>query len=285
MIIAGCGYTGLRLARSQQQAFGIVASEEGVQRLEQHRIDGARWDLDAQQAPPTLPPNRALVYLIPPPRQGDDDSRLAHLLDALPTPPTRLIYASTTGVYGNRNGALVHESDAPAPDSERAKRRLAAETRVREWASANDLPWVILRIPGIYGPGRLQLATVQGSRPMLRREEAGPGNRIHVDDLVAVIRAATTTPHVNEIYNVGDGDTMTNTEFVGLIAGQLGLPAPPATTRAALKKLVTARAWSFLRESREVDTRKMRDVLGVAPQFRDPREGIAASLNEMAKSG
>ncbi len=116
---------------------------------------------------------------------------------------------------------------------------------------------------------------------MLDASVAGPGNRIHVDDLVRALAAATTTQHTNAIYNVGDGDPMTNTEFVGAVAQALNLPPPPVTDRATLKETVGARSWSFLRETRLVDTTAMRERLGVVPHYADPHRGIEASLNEM----
>lgn len=285
MIIAGCGYSGRRLARRELRAarpvLGIVSTVSSEQQLHDENIDVRRCDLDAREPAPALPHDRPIVYLIPPPRSGNEDPRLQHFLKALPMTPTRVVYASTTGIYGNRDGRRVSEQDAPTPQSDRARRRVAAEKTVREWCEARAVPWVVLRIPGIYGPHRLQLATVQGARPMLEASAAGPGNRIHVDDLVSALAAATTTQHTNAVYNVGDGDPMTNTEFVGEVARALNLPLPPVTDRATLKETVGARSWSFLRESRLVDTRAMRDILGVTPQYADPRRGIQASLNEM----
>lgn len=282
MIVVGCGYTGARLARAERDAgresVGVVASADSLARLDALGIDGARWDLDGEEGAPALAWDTTVVYLVPPPRQGDTDPRLARFLDRLPAPPRRLVYASTTGVYGNRDGARVDERTPPRPQTDRARRRVAAERLLHEWCAAREVPWVVLRVPGIYGPGRLQQNTVEAGRAMLHPDEAGPGNRIHVDDLVRCLQAAASTTHTNRVYNVGDGNPMSNTEFVTLVARHLGRPAPPRAGRAEVEAAASPMARSFLRESREVDVTDMQQVLGVTPRYGDPAEGIAASL-------
>lgn len=287
MLILGCGYTGLRLARRRvardEPVLGIVSSAATAARVAAAGVACQPLDLDQDDlAGDVLRTAQPTVYLVPPPRNGQDDPRLARVLATLRTP--RLIYVSTTGVYGNRNGQRVDEQDAPKPESERAARRLAAETRVQQWAQASGCEWVVLRVPGIYGPDRLQLATVRARRPMLHAGVAGPGNRIHVDDLVRCIEAAAITPHASTIYNVGDGNTMTNTEFVAEVAAQLGVEPPPTTDLDTLRARATPQAWSFLRESREVDVTRMRTRLGITPRYEQPKEGIAASLAAMEQN-
>ncbi|MEO1576362.1 MAG: SDR family NAD(P)-dependent oxidoreductase, partial [Pseudomonadota bacterium] len=146
-------------------------------------------------------------------------------------------------------------------------------------------PWIILRVPGIYGPSRLQLATVYEKRPMLSIADAGPGNRIHVDDLAGVIETAATSDVASQVINVGDGDPMTNTEFVAEVARQIGAEPPPQLDREAMREIASEQAWSFMRESRRVDVSRMRDVLGVTPRYAAPADGIAASLSAMRKAG
>jgi nucleoside-diphosphate-sugar epimerase len=288
MLIFGCGYTGLRLARQQVAAGtsvrGIVSTAESVERLERAGVSAMQMDLDSPttHAEP-LQANGPTVYLVPPQASDStpdaDDRRLAHALSNLNT--TRLIYVSTTGVYGNRDGARVSEDDAPRPESVRARRRLAAENTLQRFGQSTGTPWIILRVPGIYGPDRLQLATLRARRPMLKPDQAGPGNRIHVDDLVRCIEAALVTPHTGRVFNVGDGNTMTNTEFVSLVAQKLGVDPPPTVDRETMRANATPQAWSFMRESRIVDTTRMRRELGVMPRYTDPADGIAASLAQM----
>ncbi len=283
MIVAGCGYTGTRLALARRAAGrpvqALVASVASRRALVAHGIDAVAWDLDAvASGTPRLASADVVVYLIPPPARGEDDPRLARFLTALPWRPRRIVYASTTGVYGDRGGATVDETAAPAPRTGRARRRLAAETALREWCADSGVEWVILRVPGIYGPGRLQLDTLAAGRPLLRADLAGPGNRIQVDDLVRCLAAAARTAHAHRVFNVGDGDHASNTEFVTEVARQCGRPAPPQADAETLRASVSARRWSFMRESRRVDTTAMRETLGVKPVYARMSAGIAASL-------
>ncbi|MFK7888789.1 MAG: NAD-dependent epimerase/dehydratase family protein [Gammaproteobacteria bacterium] len=286
MLILGCGYTGLRLAKrrmaAHQDVLGVVSSAATAERVAAANVPCRQINFDAAPTA-ALQANGPAVYLIPPPRSGDADPRLNAALNVLHT--TRLIYISTTGVYGNRDGKRVSENDTPNPESARAVRRLAAETSARQWCEARNIPWIILRVPGIYGPDRLQLASVKARRPMLEPSAAGPGNRIHVDDLVRCIDAALTTPNTGRIYNVGDGHSMTNTEFVAEVARQTGAEPPPTTDIETMRANATPQAWSFMRESRVVDTTRMREELGVVPRYLKPADGIAASLIEMGNAG
>ena len=287
MIIAGCGYTGVRLARRAathaQAALGSVSRPGHRDRLQQRGIDALAWDLDARGPAPELPADRPVVYLVPPPADGDDDPRLAHFLASLRQPPPRIVYASTTGVYGDQQGAAVDEDTQPRPQSARARRRVAAESTLRDWCRKTDVPWVIVRIPGIYGPHRLQLATLSAGKPLPAATEAGPGNRIHVDDLVRALYAAVSTPHTDRIFNLGDGDHRSNTAFVTAVAAAVGRPPPAVASLDELRRTAGERRWSFLRESRAVETRRMRTLLGVTPLYARFEDGIRASLVQLAE--
>jgi nucleoside-diphosphate-sugar epimerase len=186
----------------------------------------------------------------------------------LDPPPERFVYISTTGVYGDRGGGIVDETAAPQPATDRARRRLAAETLLRDWATQHALRLYLLRVPGIYGPGRLGTERIRARQTLIAAAEAYPGNRIHVADLVRCCMAALQGDAPSGIYNVGDGDHRSPTWFAQEVARQAGLPAPPEISRSAQS------------ESRRVATRRMRDQLGVMPQFADAADGIRASLAE-----
>ena len=186
------------------------------------------------------------------------------------------MYLSTTGVYGNRGGATVDESTEPRPESDRAARRLSAEQQLTQWCTARKSVAIILRIPGIYGPGRLGLERIREGMPILAEEDANPGNRIHVDDLAACCIAALSDEVPGGVYNVGDGDHRSSTWFTNEVARQANLPPPPTITRAEAEETFSPMRLSFLRESRVVDTTRIRDRLGVTPMR--PADGIARSL-------
>jgi len=283
-LVAGCGYTGMRLAARLGPAWRVAAlarSEPAAARLAAAGVTPLLCNLDAEPAPGALAQaaqDTAIAYLVPPPEQGTDDPRLRRFLDALGTArPAVLLYMSTTGVYGDTGGATVTEASLVAPGNDRSRRRVAAEAITRDWCSARGVRWVILRVPGIYGPGRLPLERLRRGEPALRPEDAGPGNRIHVDDLVTACVASLERP-VEGVFNVGDGNPATATEFLERTAALAGLAPPPLVTMAEAAGRISPGMLAFLRESRRVDTRRMREVLGVEPRYVDLDAGIAASL-------
>lgn len=275
-LLAGAGYTGGRLlaALPAGSAVALRRSAGGDSSL----VIAA--DLDA--GPPPLPAAEVVVYTVPPPGAGDDDPRLARFLGALSTPPRRIVYFSTSGVYGDRGGALVDETAARNPGTARARRRAAAETRLESWCGARDVELAILRVPGIYGPGRLGTERLRRGEPVLAPEYAGPGNRIHVGDLVTCALAAADRGRPGGIFNVGDGDYRSAGEFAADVARLAKLPPPPEVSLAEARRTFSAARLSFLTESRRVDVTRMRTVLGVCPRYADPLAGIRASLDEEA---
>ena len=271
-LVVGTGYTGRRVLESlpREQAAGLNRSPVDSE----HEVLG--YDLDSREPLPIeLTDDYSVVYTVPP---GTGEFGRGAFLDELKPLPRRFVYISTTGVYGNRHGAIVTEMTRPRPDNEMSRHRAAAERLLLEWAAFEGVSLVILRVPGIYGPGRLSLDRIAEAVPVLREEDANPGNRIHVDDLVRCCIAALDEEVPAGIYNVGDGDQRSTTWFMQEIARQAGLPAPPEVTLDEAKKTFSEMRLRFLTESRRVDTTKMREVLGVTPTYADPREGIKASL-------
>jgi nucleoside-diphosphate-sugar epimerase len=194
-----------------------------------------------------------------------------------------LLYVSTTGVYGDTGGATVTEESAVAPSNDRARRRVAAEAVAQAWCAARGVRCVVLRVPGIYGPGRLPLDRLRRGEPVLRPEDAGPGNRIHVDDLVSACVAAIERP-VRGAFNVTDGNPASTTEFVQRTAALAGLPQPPLVALADAPGRISPGMLAFLRESRVVDSRRMRDELGVELRYARLDDGIVASLADPRES-
>jgi nucleoside-diphosphate-sugar epimerase len=285
-LIAGCGYTGLRLARRLQPRWQVTAlarSADAAAALQAAGIGSVQLDLDAGTAPGALAKvahEAAIAYLVPPPDGGTSDPRLERFLAAVgPARPAVLLYMSTTGIYGDTSGAAVTEDSPVAPGNDRSRRRAAAESIARGWCEARGVRWVVLRVPGIYGPGRLPLERLQRGEPTLRPEDAGPGNRIHVEDLVTVCAAALERP-VQGVFNVSDGNPATTTEFLQRTAALAGLPAPPLVAFADAAGRISPGMLAFLRESRRVDNRRMREELGIEPRFANLDEGITASLAE-----
>lgn len=281
-VIIGCGYTGCRLAsRVPGPVRALTGSEDSAARLRAEGISAEARDLD--EHPPGREPldvaGATVFYLVPPPRGGDLDPRLRSLLDSLQGRPARLIYLSTTGVYGDAGGGVVTEDSPARPSTDRARARLDAEQAVRQWSESKDVDWTILRVPGIYGPGRLPLERIRRGDPVIAEAEAGPGNRIHVEDLVAVcLAAATSARAANRIYNVSDGRHDSSTTYFSTVARLAGLPAPPVVSRREAHERLSPAAWSFLSQSRRVDNSRMREELGVVLRYEDLEAGVRASL-------
>ena len=289
-LVAGCGYTGLRLARRLQARWTVATlarTAAAASGLERAGFVVVRADLDAGLPPDTLAAvaataaDAAVAYLVPPPDSGGSDPRLERFLAAIGTArPRVLLYMSTTGVYGDTGGATVTEASPLAPGNDRSRRRVAAELAAQAWCAGRGVRCVVLRVPGIYGPHRLPLERLRRGEPVLRPEDAGPGNRIHVDDLVSACVAALERP-VSGAFNVTDGDSATTTEFVLRTAALAGLPPPPLVALAEAAGRISPGLLAFLRESRRVDNRRMREELGVELRHARLEDGIAASLAEM----
>jgi nucleoside-diphosphate-sugar epimerase len=289
LLLLGAGYTGQRLLKmASEECRADAASNAGssgpaaFSSITAWR--SADWNLDAQ-APLPLPGDWThIAYLVPPPGAGETDPRLEHALRALlgGTPNLRrIVYLSTTGVYGDAGGAAVNEDTAPKPATPRARRRLAAETNLRSACAAAGVEWTVLRVPGIYGPGRLPMDRLRRGEPLPQAALARPGNRIHVDDLVQALHLALLHPAAaNALFNVGDGDHTGTAAYLQQLAQLTGMPAPVVLPDGLARPQLSAEAWSFLMEARRVETRRLREQLGFAPRYPNCAAGLRASLAE-----
>lgn len=289
VLIVGCGYVGRRLARRLLDEFDVTAlvrstASAAALRALEFAARGLRvetLDLDRVAAPRELPERldqAAIVYLVPPQPQGESDLRLDRFLQLPIVPPKTFLYLSTTGLYGDAGGAIVDESSPVAPGTDRARRRVSAEEMTRVWCTERHVRRVVLRVPGIYGPGRLPLERLRRGEPIVREAEAGVSNRIHVDDLVAACVAALTNPEARGVYNVTDGTDISASTFLKCVAEIAGLAPPPEVSMDEAQLTFSPERLSFLNESRRVSNARMRRHLGVEPRYADYRAGIRASL-------
>jgi nucleoside-diphosphate-sugar epimerase len=293
-LIVGCGYVGSRFARREagrRALLALVRSAQSQAALDASGLRTLRVDFDdvAATAPQpvlaTEADGAAIAYLAPPPDAGVTDPRLEAFLARLGgSRPAVFVYISTTGVYGDAAGARVDETTPVAPGNDRSRRRVAAESTVQAWCAARGVRCVVLRVPGIYGPHRLPLERLARDEPALRDEDAGPGNRIHVDDLAAAMATAIDTPGAAGIYNVTDGDPSSTTAYLRITAQAAGIAPPRLVSRDEARQAIPAGMLSFLLESRLVDNRRMREELGVRLQYPTLQAGVLASLAEMRAS-
>jgi nucleoside-diphosphate-sugar epimerase len=284
VLIAGCGYVGQRLALRLQSSYdvtGLVRSAERVAELQRLGVRAQAIDLDRVRAGATIPESldlEAIVYLTPPPVLGESDLRLDRFLQLASVPPRTFVYMSTTGVYGDTAGAVVDESSAVQPRTDRARRRISAEEMTRVWCNERHVRRVVLRVPGIYGPERLSLERLRHYEPVVREREAGINNRIHVDDLVEACACAITNSEARGVYNVTDGRPLSSTAFINMVAKVAGLPAPPQVSMEEAQLTFSPERLSFLNESRRVSNERMLKHLGVVLKYGDVEAGIRASL-------
>jgi nucleoside-diphosphate-sugar epimerase len=275
VLVVGTGYVGRRFLERRPVGEAVGLSRSAIDSQQPfHRLD-----LDRDETLPlTLAGDYSVLYTAPPSPLRDADVRLERLLAMLDPAPRRFVYISTTGVYGDCGGARVTEERPVNPQSGRARLRVAAERAAAAWCERHGVGLVILRVPGIYGPGRLGIERIRAGGANIRESDANPGNRIHVDDLVRCCEAAMADTAPAGIYNVGDGDHRSATWFASEAARQCGLEAPPVISREQAEREFSPMRLSFLGESRRIDTTKMREVLGVTPRYEDAADGIAASL-------
>jgi nucleoside-diphosphate-sugar epimerase len=285
MFIVGCGYLGRRVAAAERACGGrvhaLARSADSAQVLRALGIESVCGDLDDPQSLAGLDvAGQGVYYFAPPPAAGVHDSRMGAFLAAVrPRSPRRIVYISTTGVYGDCQGEWVDETRAPNPGADRARRRLDAENQLRAFATRTACEVVILRVPGIYGPERLPLERLRKGLPLLREEEAPWSNRVHVDDLVAACLAAMDRGRAGAVYNVSDGHPSTMTDYFRRVAEALGLPRPPEVSRAEAGDRIDAGMLGYLAESKRIDNRRMREELGVVPRYPTLAEGLPACVS------
>ncbi len=283
VLIAGCGDIGQRVAQRYRarghRVRGLARSEASAARLRAGGIEPVHGDLADCASLRDLPTTGAVIfYFAPPPAQGEHDPLLRNFLAAIDpaTAPVKLILISTTAVYGDCRGAWITEAQAPRPQTARGRRRLDAENSLRHWGGETGVPFVILRVGGIYGPGRLPVARLEKGLPILAPSDSPYTNRIHQDDLARICVAAAERGVAGDVFNVADGHPGTMSQYFLDVAAALGLPPPPVVSRAEAERVMSAGMLSYLRESRRVDNRKMREELGVELRYPDLAAGLAA---------
>ena len=237
----------------------------------------------------TLPSAAALLHCAPPPAAGQADTRTATLLAALAKRrilPARVVYVSTSGVYGDCGGERIDESRPVAPCTDRARRRVDAEDRLNAWASARGIALVVLRVPGIYAPDRLPLERLRAGTPVLRAEDDVYTNHIHADDLAMIVERSLEERAPAGVYNAADDSVIKMGDWLDLIADVHGLPRAPRISRAEAHTRLPATRLSFMSESRRLDNRRLKQVLGIRLRYPTVYEGLrherAARIDEPA---
>ncbi len=227
---------------------------------------------------PALPyHHKTLFYFIPPPANGTVDSRIERFLDSISEKqlPDKIILISTTGVYGNCGADWVDESREPAPDTDRARRRLAAEQSLSNWCDQNHISYIILRVPGIYGPGKLPVQRLQQGKPVLKLEESPWSNRIHIDDLVQACVKAMDYSGKYTLFNISDGHPSSMSDYFIQVANRIGLPEPEQISLQECKKVFSENMISYLIESKKIINDRMINDLNVKLKYPTLQQGLS----------
>lgn len=287
LLIVGCGDVGMRLLPHVTGRFRVFALTSQPSRCAELRAAGAVPIVADLDNPRSLARLKGLathvVHLAPPPAQGELDLRTRRLAAILPE-GAKVVYISTTGVYGDRAGRPTPETTPVAPRNARARRRVDAERVLRAWALATGGRVSILRAPGIYAKDRLPLERLQRGTPALRTEDDVYTNHIHADDLARLAALALFRGRPGRAYNAVDDTRMKMGDYFDAVADACGLARPPRLPRAELEKAVSPMMLSFMSESRRLCNRRIKDELKAKLDF--PRvEDLLAGLARDAATG
>lgn len=267
LLLIGCGDIALRAApllRPRYRLFGLMRDPAHASRLRTAGITPVLGDLDDRTSLLHLAGLAdAVLHLAPPPNTGERDTRTRRLLAALSQGalPERLIYVSTSGVYGDCDGAYVDETHSLHPQTPRAQRRVDAERQIRDWAQRNDVHASILRVPGIYAADRLPLERIRTHLPAIVAAEDSYTNHIHADDLARILVAALRHGKANRVYHAsGDGE-MKMGDYFDAVADAHGLPRPLRIGCAEAQRVLPESMLSFMNESRRLSNERMKKEL------------------------
>ncbi|MBK7326626.1 MAG: SDR family oxidoreductase [Propionivibrio sp.] len=287
LLIVGCGDIAFRVLPRLLGHYRVFALLRDPVQFASWRANGARpirADLDHASSLQRISGLADIVlHFAPPPERGVVDTRTRRLLAALArgkSLPQRLVYISTSGVYGDCGGARIDETRPPHPTSARAMRRLDAEHQLRRFGRQNGVRVSILRAPGIYAADRLPTERLQKRVHALRAEDDVFTNHIHADDLAMLSCAALRYGRANRCYNATDDSAMKMGEYFDLVADRFGLPRPPRISRSEAQQQMSALQLSFMSESRRIDNQRIKKELRAKLRFPLVVDGVNAAWQE-----
>jgi nucleoside-diphosphate-sugar epimerase len=221
-----------------------------------------------------------VLYLAPPIDSGSRDLRVRRLLAACARPGSlsqHWVYLSTTGVYGDRDGAWIDETAPIRPQSGRAARRVDAERAMRRFGKAPGRRVSILRVPGIYAGDRLPIERLRRSTPAIVDAEDSYTNHIHADDLARVILTTLRRGRANRVYHAVDDSQIKMGAYFDLVADAVGLPRLPRISRRDATTELPPALMSFMAESRRLGNRRLKEELKVKLQYPQVTDGLRAA--------
>jgi len=293
LLIVGCGDVGQRVAKIIQaktqslRVLALTTSSDRVLPLRRMGVVPLLGNLDCKADLHRLAGLAThVLHLAPPPTEGWSDPRTMALIHVLRmrTSPSALVYGSTSGVYGDLAGRFAVETQATQARTPRAIRRVSAENTVRFLGrnlGAQHTRTTILRIPGIYAPDReggTPKARLLKGTPVLQKQDDVYTNHIHADDLARACLAALWRGKPQRIYNVSDDTGMKMGDYFDFAADLYGLPRPPRIPRSTAHEQLPLMLLSFMSESRQIDTTRMKKELRLKLRYPTVKTGLLASV-------
>lgn len=279
ILIVGFGDIGTRVAclllsrPARYRISALVRTAEAAKIARSLGVMPIFGDLNQPESLSKLAGNYACVFhFAPPPAEGARDTHTRHLIAALGrrsararmlTQPSqgRLVYISTTGVYGDCGGDWIDETRPLRPATSRAARRVDAETTLLNWGRRTDFPVVILRAPGIYARDRLPIERLRKGTPALTRQDDVFTNHIHAEDLARAAIAAMRLGKAGRLINVVDDSSLTMGDYFDAVADKFGLARAPRVTRAEAVQQISPALLSFMSESRRIRNDRLKNDL------------------------
>lgn len=285
LYIVGCGDVGIRVAElAADENIEVYALSRGNKITHNRVIKGVNYKICDLDNPDTLSGTNfersAVLYSAPPPGGGITDTRVSNFLKAIQQgcEPAKIIYISTTSVYGECGDEMVTEEIPVNPSNHTARRRCDAENSFRSWGKERSVPVIILRVAGIYGPGRIPIQRILSNEPLLDEKEVGYTNRIHADDLASVCLAAVEKGEAGDVFNVCDGEISKMTDYFNAITDLMGHERLPQVPLEDARRVMSPLMFSYMTESRIVSNRKMIEKLGIKLKYPTMLDGLKATL-------
>ena len=281
LLIVGCGDVARRTLPRLLGHYRVFALLRDPAQFAFWRAHGARpllADLDRASSLKRLAGLADIVlHFAPPPEHGTQDTRTRRLLAALArgkSLPQRLVYISTSGVYGDCAGARIDETRPLRPTTARAARRVDAEGQLRRFGCRHGVRIAILRAPGIYAGERLPLERLRQGLKALCVEDYVFTNHIHADDLAMLTCKALRFGRANRCYNATDDSEMKMGEYFDLVADRFSLPRAPRIARSAAAQQMSPLQLSFMSESRRLDNRRIKQELRARLRYPQVADGV-----------
>ena len=273
--IVGNGYIGDYISN----IFGDVYHFVGICRSKKNNC-ATNISIDISQNKGALhdliEPEGVIIYLAAPQKEGLTDKTLNNFLSGIKKfNVKKIIYISTSGVYGDKKDKIVNESSELVPITDRAKRRVDAEKQIR----SSSINYTILRVPGIYGSKRLPMERINQRLPLIKPEICKHTNLIHAKDLAGIIMNCISNEKTNNIVmNVSDGTPIKTTDYYLKIYDALKIDYPVFIDYEEANETYDEKRKSFINESRILDVSLMESIMPDIIEFKDVINGIKESL-------